>query len=124
MSGVQGIGARRDETELFFFSPSDQGLFVQREQQHALNSTIQYLAEKPRDITLDQLVAQVEKANRFFLNRHTHLQFSIHKETKSIIVRIINSETQEVIKEIPPEKILDLVAKLWEMAGLLIDERR
>jgi len=29
-----------------------------------------------------------------------------------------------MIREIPPEKILDLVAKMWEMAGILIDEKR
>ncbi|MDP3051106.1 MAG: flagellar protein FlaG, partial [Eubacteriales bacterium] len=41
-----------------------------------------------------------------------------------IIVRIIDAETEEVVKEIPPEEILDLIAKLWEMAGIVVDERR
>ena len=39
------------------------------------------------------------------------------------MVKVINSETNEVIREIPPEKILDLVAKMWELAGILVDER-
>jgi flagellar protein FlaG len=40
------------------------------------------------------------------------------------MVKVIDNETQEVIQEIPPEKILDMVAKMWEVAGILVDERR
>jgi len=39
-------------------------------------------------------------------------------------VKVLDSETNEVIREIPPEKILDMVAKMWELAGLIVDERR
>jgi len=124
MSGVQGIGARREGAELLPLPPSEQGARALREPMTMPARTSRYQSEKFREATWDQLVEQVEQANRFFLNHHTHLEFSIHRETKEIIVRIVDSETQEVLKEIPPEKLLDLVAKLWEMAGLLIDERR
>jgi flagellar protein FlaG len=40
------------------------------------------------------------------------------------MVKVINSDTNEIIREIPPEKTLDLVAKMWEMAGIIVDERR
>ena len=33
-------------------------------------------------------------------------------------------ETKEVIKEFPPEKTLDMIAKVWEMAGIMVDEKR
>ena len=33
-------------------------------------------------------------------------------------------KTKEVIKEFPPEKTLDMIAKVWEMAGLMVDEKR
>jgi len=36
---------------------------------------------------------------------------------------IINDETDEVIREIPPEKILDMVAKMWELAGIMVDRK-
>jgi len=39
------------------------------------------------------------------------------------MIKVINSETDEVIREIPPEKILDLIAKLWELAGIIVDEK-
>jgi flagellar protein FlaG len=40
------------------------------------------------------------------------------------MVKVMDKEDGKVIREIPPEKTLDLVAKLWELAGILVDERR
>ena len=51
-------------------------------------------------------------------------QFGIHEETNHITIKIIDKETKKVIKELPPEKTLDMIAKVWEMAGLLVDEKR
>lgn len=66
----------------------------------------------------------IERANKALMGVDTRFEFSIHEQTKEIMVKIINNETNEVVKEIPPEKILDLVAKMWEMAGIIVDERR
>jgi flagellar protein FlaG len=50
------------------------------------------------------------------------LSFSIHKETNQIMVKVINSETKEVIREIPPKKIVDMIASMMKNAGLLVDK--
>jgi flagellar protein FlaG len=39
------------------------------------------------------------------------------------MVKVIDNETNEIIKEIPSEKMLDMVAKIEEMIGLIIDEK-
>ncbi|WP_259501172.1 flagellar protein FlaG [Desulfofundulus thermocisternus] len=49
--------------------------------------------------------------------------FKIHEATGRIMVQVIDQETGEVLNEIPPEKILDLVAHIQELMGLLVDER-
>ena len=54
----------------------------------------------------------------------TQLSFKYHDETNRISITVTNSDTDEVIREIPPEKALDMLAKAWEMAGLLVDEKR
>lgn len=66
----------------------------------------------------------IENANKAISHSNRKFEYSIHKETKEIMVKVIDSETNEVISEIPPEKILDMVAKMWEMAGLIVDEKR
>jgi flagellar protein FlaG len=50
-------------------------------------------------------------------------QFSLHEGTKRLVVKVVDTETEEVLQEVPPEKILDMVEELWRLAGLLVDER-
>ena len=66
----------------------------------------------------------VEKANKQMSIRETSLRFETHEKTGDMIVRIVDTNTKEVIREIPSEKILDMVANMLEMAGILVDERR
>ncbi|NLH57884.1 MAG: flagellar protein FlaG, partial [Clostridiales bacterium] len=50
-------------------------------------------------------------------------EFSIHEKTGDVLVRILDISTNEVIREIPPRKIKDMVANFLERAGLLVDKR-
>lgn len=54
---------------------------------------------------------------------NTRFEFSIHEGTKEVMVKVINELTNETVREIPPEQVLDMVAKMWEVAGILVDER-
>lgn len=61
------------------------------------------------------------------LNKNSHnsqVQFGIHEKTNRITLKIVDKETKETIKEFPAEKTLDMIAKAWELAGLLVDEKR
>ena len=55
---------------------------------------------------------------------NTESVFGIHEKTNRITIKIVDKEIKDVIKEVPAEKTLDLIAKAWEMAGLLVDEKR
>jgi flagellar protein FlaG len=70
------------------------------------------------------VIEAILKANKAILGSNRSFEFSIHEKTKSIMVKVVDNDTREVIKEIPSEKILDMVANLWEMAGIMVDERR
>lgn len=70
-----------------------------------------------------QLISTIEKANHLQTGT-TECQFSIHEETKQIMIKIVDSTTKEVLKEIPAEKILDMFATMCEAAGLFVDEKR
>ncbi len=61
------------------------------------------------------------------INKNAHNEeavFGIHEATNRVTIKIIDKDTKEVIKEFPPEKTLDMIAKVWEMAGIMVDERR
>ncbi len=57
-------------------------------------------------------------------NANTECIFGIHDQTNRVTIKIVDKDTKEVIKELPPEKTLDMIAKVWEMAGLFVDEKR
>ena len=78
---------------------------------------------KPVSMSEEQWIRALEKALKQAQGPTTYLDFSVHKPTKEVMVRVINQETGEVIREIPPEKHLDLVANLMKMAGILVDTR-
>lgn len=70
-----------------------------------------------------ELKTVIEAANEGVQVFNKSIEFTIHEETNKIMVKIIDNETDEVIKEIPAEKILDMMAKFCEMVGILVDEK-
>lgn len=63
----------------------------------------------------------VETLNKKMSN--SEAVFGFHEDTNRVTIKIVDKSTKEVIKELPPEKTLDMIARVWEMAGILIDER-
>ena len=78
--------------------------------------------DTPETNITDALKKAVEDINKNAGN--SEAQFAVHEETNRIMIKIVDKSTKEVIKEFPPEKTLDLIAKAWELAGLTVDERR
>lgn len=64
----------------------------------------------------------VEEINKNAKN--SEAVFGIHDATNRVTIKIVDKDTKKVIKEYPPEKTLDMIAKVWEMAGLMVDEKR
>jgi flagellar protein FlaG len=54
---------------------------------------------------------------------NSEIKFGIHEKTDRVTIKLVDKETQEVIKEFPPEKTLDMIAKCMEIAGVLVDEK-
>ena len=69
-----------------------------------------------------QIRKAVEEVNKKAVN--SEAIFGIHEATNRVTIKIIDKDTRKVIKEIPPEKTLDKIAKVWELAGLMVDEKR
>jgi len=82
------------------------------------NGKRSYLIDK---FLVDKAIDNLKKASDIFSRR---LSYQVDKETNRIIVKVIDTETDKVIKEIPPEQIVELAAKIREMIGLLVDEER
>lgn len=71
-----------------------------------------------------KIKAAVDKVNQKIVPSKTRCEFSYHEETNRISIKVIDQATEETIKEIPAEETLDMLARIWEFSGLLVDERR
>lgn len=76
--------------------------------------------KQPSDNTIRQALKDMNKK----LNNNTIAEFGIHEGTNRITIKIKDKDTDEIIREVPAEKTLDLIQKAWEMAGILVDEKR
>lgn len=89
---------------------------------------IQPVADKENEIEASasesHIKSEISKANRRLKEHNTKCEFGYHEETKRVTIKILDKETEEVIREIPPEKTLEMIEKMWELVGLLVDERR
>ena len=86
-------------------------------------SQAQLAAQKQNEKNM-QLKKAVDDINKRAVDDQSEAVFGIHDKTNRITIKIIDKKTKEVIKEFPPEKTLDMLAKVWEMAGLMVDEKR
>lgn len=80
--------------------------------------------EKGDTPTTDEIKSAINQANRRAKFGHANAEFSYHEETKRISIKIVDQDTNEVIREIPPEETLDMISRMWELAGIIVDEKR
>lgn len=77
---------------------------------------------KHTQATESQIRAAIAEAN--FKATRTCCEFSVDEATKRISIKVIDKESKNIIREIPAEESLEVLAKIWELAGILVDEKR
>lgn len=96
----------------------------QQQQTANTKQTQQQTSAKQTQQQSEQLKKAIAEMNRKINNSNEEAVFGVHEDTNRIMIKIMDKETKEVIKEFPPEKTLDMIARIWEMAGILVDEKR
>lgn len=114
-SGLQGLVARG--------KPSEQGGEDKRARPAGaakMDAAGNEENKKAQDVRAKRIAEQIQE----FLKEHNkRLHFYVHEGTRRIAVKVIDNETQEVIREVPLEELLDLAARVEDFAGLLFNER-
>ena len=95
--------------------PTVQNFFTEKDQED------KDLSEEKDAKQGTQLKKAVNDLNKQMKN--SEAIFGIHDKTNRVTIKIIDKTTKEVIKEYPPEETLDMIAKVWEIAGILVDEK-
>ena len=86
------------------------------QQQGALN-------EQQQEAQNERIKEAISKLNKR-INDNEEAVFGIHEGTNRVTIKMVDKETKKVVKEFPPDKTLDMIAKIWELAGIMVDEKR
>ena len=93
---------------------------VENNEQHIQEDEFDYDVS---DLQREQLEEHVEHLNEIVRTYTEKFNFELHRDTDRYYVEVIDAVENEIIREIPPEQVLDLVARIEEMIGLIADER-
>ncbi|MBQ9699574.1 MAG: flagellar protein FlaG [Lachnospiraceae bacterium] len=80
-----------------------------------------YESQKRGEASSEQIKKAVSDMNKKMQN--TSAQFGIHEDTGRVTIKLVDKETKDVIKEFPAEKTLEMIARVWELAGIMVDEK-
>ncbi len=99
----------------------DPRMFETRPSQPVVAERVQRAeAQQQADIDIKQAMEGLEKQITRFNRR---FEFKLDEQINRVVVKVIDRDTDKLIKEIPPEEIQHLIARLREAMGLLVDER-
>lgn len=80
--------------------------------------------QKQEDTASSKIKDAVDKVNQKIVPSKTRCEFAYHEDTNRISIKVIDQVTEETIREIPAEETLDMLSRIWELAGLMVDEKR
>ncbi len=80
--------------------------------------------QKDTQAKVNRVKSIINETNNKIKHARTRCEFSYHEAVNRVSIKVLDVDTNEVVREIPPEETLEILQKLWEVAGLLVDERR
>ncbi|MGG6433322.1 flagellar protein FlaG [Anoxybacillus sp. D401a] len=95
------------------------------EQPKQEQATVQQATAKQDEerISKQKLEEIVKGMNEFLQPSHTSLKFNVHEDLKEYYIQLIDDRTKEVVREIPPKKLLDMYAAMMKFVGLIVDRK-
>lgn len=81
------------------------------------------LKEENKVVSKEQLEQVVDKMNDFLEPVRRNVKFVMHEKLEKYYVTVVDADKDEVIREIPPKKMLDMYAEMADFMGLLINKK-
>lgn len=81
-----------------------------------VNADKKKLAQSTIDNSMSEINSKIKLSN-------TQLKYSVDDETQRIMIKVVDKDTDKVVREIPPEETLEAIKKIWEIAGIIVDEK-
>lgn len=105
----------------------DKNRIIKEKDIHKTEDNTVQLEEKNKDgredANVKMLRSAIDTINESLKETHKSVRMKYHEKLHRVSIKIVDDETEEVIKEIPPEENLEMVQKMLEQAGIIVDER-
>lgn len=75
--------------------------------------------KEKESFTKEELDKALKKLNKFLEDDTTHAEYEKHEDLGTLMIKIIDDETDKVVIELPPEKVLNMIASLCKQVGIL-----
>ena len=92
----------------------------QRLQQNQYEKNNQEVTAQP--LEREQLEKMAQQLQEFMGEMNRSLQFQVDQDSGRDVIKVLDKNSGELIKQYPSEEVLSLVSKLSETAGILIDQ--
>ena len=79
--------------------------------------------DEQEEITREEIEEGVDTLNETVQSFHKDLRFELHEPSERMMTKLVNIQDEEIIKEFPPEEMLDMLGRIREAVGLIIDEK-
>lgn len=124
MSGLQGTVNHADKVSVEKAPVQVKEIKPAKSEVKSANESAMQSVDEHREVINDEMLDKaVNAANKTLAKHNNFIERSVHDVTKTVMYVMKDTETDEVIKEFPPKKIQDMIAKMWELAGLFVDEK-
>lgn len=78
---------------------------------------------KEQELNKQDVEKLAERLNRVMGLIEKRLKFTVHDKSKTVQVKVIDQQTGEVLDEIPPKRLLDLMSSFQDLTGLFVDHK-
>jgi flagellar protein FlaG len=79
--------------------------------------------DEEKELSKDFAKKVVDSLNTVLTASNSHLHFVYHEKLQKYYITIVDNQTKEVVKEIPPKKLLDIAAYMSKQIGLIVDKK-
>jgi len=77
--------------------------------------------QKSSEISRQDMEEMVEALKEMTQTLQTKMNFSIDEGTNDIVIKVLEKDTDKIIKQFPPEELLELQEKMQDLTGLLFN---
>ena len=86
-------------------------------------STVSASEARSEPVSREQLNQAIKATKDFVGSINSSLDFSVDEDTGSVVVKVIDKETKEVIRQFPSEEMLSIAKALDSIKGLLVKQK-